>query len=143
MQYVSCSLAEFTPQNANVQYGLGSLLHEPILKSVHSRLGNCTCNFKLRVWGRLNYLEDLLGQHKPCRTAGLTCGGGNTPRCWCSVTGVCSVQCGALGSHLVNPFLCGLFLGLTSLLWLFCFFTGKVQNQNETQPKCQDFLVTG
>ena len=63
----------------------GSLLHKPNLKSMHSRLGNCTCNFTLRVRGRLNYLEDLLGQHKPCQTAGWMCtasaavGGGHSP----------------------------------------------------------------
>lgn len=114
------SLAEFTPQNASTQHG--SFWDKPNLKSVHSRLGSCTCNFKLRVWGRLNYLEDLLGQHKPCQSAAgqARCHPGcGDPCCWCSITAVCSVQCGAVGSHPVKQFLCGLFLGLASLLGLF------------------------
>lgn len=81
----------------------GSLSHKPNLKSMRSRLGNCTFNFRLRVWGRLNYLEVLLGQHKPCQTAGWTCMASpavgtppppppTPPCCWCSITAVCTVQ---------------------------------------------------
>lgn len=54
----------------------GSLLHKPDSKSVHSRLGNCTCNFKLRIWGRLNYLDGLVEQHNPNHTMhSITCSG--------------------------------------------------------------------
>lgn len=119
-----------------------SLLDKPNLKSMHSSLGNRTCDLKLRAWGRLNYLEDLLGQHKPCQTPSQTCTAS-------PAVGECTpllVQhhrrlpsaCRALGTHPVKQFLCGLFLGLASDL---CFYS-QIQNQSETQPKCQDFLVT-
>lgn len=113
-----------------------SLLDKINLKSVHSRLGNSTCDFKLRAWGRLNYFEDLLWQHEPCQTPSQTCTC-ITPslvqhhRCLLSA-------CRALGTHPVKQFLVGLFLGSASDL---CFY-GQIQNQSETQPKCQDFLVT-
>lgn len=99
----------------------GSLWHKPNLKSVRSRLGNGTCHFKSRAWGRFKSLEDRLEQHKPCQAASWTrthhtCGGGDTLHCWCSIPGTCSVRCRPLGSHPVKHFLRGLFLGLTSLL---------------------------
>lgn len=109
----------------------GSLSHKPNLKSMRSRLGNCTFNFRLRVWGRLNYLEVLLGQHKPCQTAGWTCMASPAvgtpppppppPLAAGAASQLCA-QCRALGSYPVNESLHGLFLGLTSLLLLFCFY---------------------
>lgn len=100
-----------------------SLLDKPNLKSVHSRLGNCTCNFKLRVWGRLNYLEDLLGQHKLARVLldehGVTCGGG-TPD-----AGAASQVCAQCSAGLWAPTLWNslcVVCSWDSPLWLFCFY---------------------
>jgi len=79
----------------------------------------------VKVWGRLNRLEDLLRQHKPPQAAGWPCTASPAMGDTHPAAGAASPASAlgrALGSRLVNQFLHGLFLGLASLLGWFWFY---------------------